>query len=70
MLRLPNGLPINIQNLKVLVYDHNGEYVTEGTLPWPGYGFSLSFCNGMLWVSKDADASTYGGYGYWYGFKI
>ncbi|KPJ74571.1 hypothetical protein AMJ52_00215 [candidate division TA06 bacterium DG_78] len=55
---------------RVLVYDLDGEYVTKIKLPRTGYGFSLSYCNGMLWIAEDADASTDGGDGYWYGFEL
>jgi DNA-binding beta-propeller fold protein YncE len=55
---------------RVLVYDLGGEYVTKIKLPRAGYGFSLSYCNDMLWIAEDADASTDGGDGYWYGFEL
>ncbi len=55
---------------EVLVYSLEGKYVNKIKLPWDGYGLSLSYCNGMLWIAEDADASTEGGNGYWYGFKI
>jgi DNA-binding beta-propeller fold protein YncE len=55
---------------RVLVYDLDGEYVTKIKLPRAGYGFSLSYCNDMLWIAEDADASTDGGDGYWYGFEL
>ena len=55
---------------EVSVYDLEGKYVGNIKLPIAGYGFSLSYCNGMLWVAEDADGSTDGGNGYWYGFKI
>jgi len=54
----------------IIVYDLNGVYVTEFRLPRPGYGFSLSYCNKMLWIAQDADASTDGGKGYWYGYRL
>jgi sugar lactone lactonase YvrE len=54
----------------IIVYDLDGEYVSEFKLPRPGYGFSLSYCNGMLWIAQDADASTDGGNGYWYGYRL
>lgn len=55
---------------EIYVYDHNGTYITNILLPRDGYGFSLSYCNGLLWVAKDADASQDGGNGYWYGFEL
>jgi hypothetical protein len=54
----------------IIVYDLDGAYVSEFKLPRPGYGFSLSYCNRMLWVAQDADASTDGGSGYWYGYRL
>ena len=54
----------------IIVYDLNGIYVTEFRLPRSGYGFSLSYCNKMLWIARDADASTDGGSGYWYGYRL
>ena len=55
---------------RVLVYDLDGEYVAKIKLSQPGYGFSLSYCNGMLWIASDADAGSDGGNGYWYGYKL
>ena len=52
------------------VYDFTGKAVGRLTLPRAGYGFSLSYCNGMLWVSEDADAGTELGKGYWYGYRL
>jgi hypothetical protein len=54
----------------VYVYDHGGEYVTSFEIPKVGFGLSLSWCNDMLWVGEDADASTDGGTGTWYGFEL
>ena len=54
----------------IIVYDLNGIYVTEFRLPRSGYGFSLSYCNKMLWIAQDADASTDGANGYWYGYRL
>jgi hypothetical protein len=54
----------------IIAYDFNGEYVSDFRLPRPGYGFSLSYCNKMLWIAQDADASTDGGNGYWYGYRL
>lgn len=55
---------------KVSVYDFKGKSVGKLTLPRPGYGFSLSYCNGMLWISQDADAGTEALEGYWYGYRL
>jgi hypothetical protein len=54
----------------IIAYDHDGTYLSEFRLPRPGYGFSLSYCNEMLWMAQDADASTDGGSGYWYGYRL
>ncbi len=55
---------------KVLVYDLNGRNVGDISLPRLGFGFSLSYCNDMLWIAEDADAGEDGGYGYWFGYKL
>ena len=55
---------------EVGVYDLSGKYVTGFKLPRPGYGFSLSWCNGMLWTATDADGSSDGADGKWYGYKL
>ncbi len=54
----------------IIVYDLNGNYVSDFRLSRSGYGFSLSYCNKMLWIAQDADASTDGGSGYWYGYRL
>jgi len=63
---------------EILVYDLNGKYVTKITLPQDGYGFSLSYCNGLLWIAQDADATIDqdedgnidSATGYWYGYRV
>jgi hypothetical protein len=55
---------------EVLVYDFSGKYITKIKLPRDGYGYSLSYCNGLLWISQDADGSTDGATGYWYGYRV
>lgn len=55
---------------EILVYDLDGEYVTAFTLPRLGFGFSLSYCNGLLWIAVDADAASEGGVGFWYGYRL
>lgn len=55
---------------RVGVYTRDGDYVTTVDLPFDGYAMSLSWCNGLLWVAQDADGSTDGADGYWYGFKL
>lgn len=54
----------------ILVYDLDGKYVTKFTLPRSGYGFSLSWANGMLWIAEDADGGEAGADGTWYGYKL
>ena len=54
----------------VYVYDLAGKYVTSFELPRAGFGFSLSYCNGMLWTATDADGSTEGADGKWYGYQL
>jgi hypothetical protein len=64
---------------EVLLYDLNGEYVNRFALPklgmegeeaTGGFGYSLSYCRGMLWIAKDADAMDEGEKGYWYGYTV
>lgn len=55
---------------EIIVYDPEGNRITEFKLPRRGFGFSLSYCNGMLWIAEDADAAGDGGYGYWYGYRL
>jgi hypothetical protein len=55
---------------EIVVYDHDGKYITEIEMPRDGYGFSLSYCNGLLWFAKDADGSSDGGTGYWFGYRL
>lgn len=64
----------------VYVYSLDGEYLTKFALPRLGFGFSLSWANGMLWVAEDADGierdeegMVVGGRaadGYWYGYRL
>jgi hypothetical protein len=54
----------------ILVYGLDGKYVTKFTLPRSGYGFSLSWANGMLWIAEDADGGTDGADGTWYGYEL
>jgi hypothetical protein len=55
---------------EVLIYDLEGTYINKVILPRAGYAFSLSYCNGMLWIAVDADAKEMLGNGYWYGYKL
>jgi hypothetical protein len=54
----------------ILVYSLSGKYVTKFTLPRSGFGFSLSWANDMLWIAEDADGSTDGADGTWYGYAL
>ncbi len=55
---------------EVGVYTRGGDYVTSVKLPFEGYAMSLSWCDGMLWVARDADGSTDGAEGRWHGFVL
>lgn len=54
----------------VRVHDLDGNYVDRFRLPRNGFGFSLTWTNGMLWIAEDADGSDEGADGYWYGYRI
>ena len=54
----------------ILVYGLDGKYVTKFALPRSGFGFSLSGANGMLWIAEDADGSSDGADGTWYGYTL
>jgi sugar lactone lactonase YvrE len=54
----------------ILVFDLDGKYVTKFELPRAGFGFSLSWANGMLWIAEDADGSSDGADGTWYGYEL
>lgn len=54
----------------ILVYGLDGRYVSKFALPRSGYGFSLSWANGMLWIAEDADGDTEGADGIWYGYEL
>ncbi len=55
---------------QILVYDLDGKYVTQFELPRSGFGFSLSWANDMLWIAEDADGSSDGADGTWYGYEL
>ena len=55
---------------EILVYGVDGKYVTKFELPRSGYGFSLSWANGMLWIAEDADGDEDGADGTWYGYEL
>ncbi len=55
---------------RIRVYGLDGRYLTRFELPQPGFGFSLSWANGLLWVAQDADGKDQGADGYWYGYEL
>jgi hypothetical protein len=55
---------------EIIVYDYDGELCAEIAMPRPGYGFSLSYCKNLLWIATDADASTSGDEGTWFGYRL
>lgn len=55
---------------EIRVYGLDGTYLTRFELPQPGFGFSLSWANGLLWVAKDADGKDEAADGYWYGYHL
>lgn len=48
------------------VYDLKGNFKKSYILNQGSYGFSLSFVNGMIWVSDDGNYEI----GTWYGYKL
>jgi 6-phosphogluconolactonase (cycloisomerase 2 family) len=50
----------------VFVYDMKGNKVKDISLSNGNYGFSLSYANGMVFVSVDGDYET----GTWYGYDV
>ncbi len=50
----------------VFIYDQEGKFVKSVKLSKGNYGFSLSFANGMVWVSEDGNY----GEGTWYGYVV
>lgn len=50
----------------VYIYDLKGKFQNSVKLSNGNYGFSLSFANGLLWVSEDGDY----GEGAWYGYEV
>lgn len=57
-------------NDAVHVYNLKGKYVARIELPRAGYGFSLSYCHGYLWIARDADGAQDGADGEWYGYGL
>lgn len=50
----------------VIIHDLKGKKIKSVSLKEGSYGFSLSFANGLLFVSKDGDYAT----GTWYGYDL
>jgi 6-phosphogluconolactonase (cycloisomerase 2 family) len=50
----------------VYIYDLKGKFQKSVKLSHGDYGFSLSFANGLLWVSEDGDYEQ----GMWYGYEV
>lgn len=53
-------------NQEVYVYNKNGQFIKTAKIDKGNYGFSLSYANGLLFVSEDGNYST----GTWYGYDI
>jgi 6-phosphogluconolactonase (cycloisomerase 2 family) len=56
----------NAREQAVYIYDLKGKFQKSVKLSHGDYGFSLSFANGLLWVSEDGDYDE----GTWYGYEI
>ncbi|MEO0077741.1 MAG: hypothetical protein ABIK86_01905 [candidate division WOR-3 bacterium] len=54
----------------IRVYNLEGAYLVRFDLPRPGFGSSLSWANGLLWIAEDADGKDSGADGYWYGYQL
>ncbi|MEO0191718.1 MAG: hypothetical protein ABIM46_02920 [candidate division WOR-3 bacterium] len=54
----------------VYVLDKKGNELTTIKLKDTFHGMSLSWANGMIWGAEDADASSYGGVGTWFGYTL
>ena len=50
----------------IFVYNKKGEYVKTLNISKGTYGFSLSWTNGLLFVSEDGNYST----GHWFGYDL
>jgi len=50
----------------IYIYDLKGKFQKSVKLSHGDYGFSLSFANGLLWVSEDGDYDE----GTWYGYVV
>jgi hypothetical protein len=55
---------------EVYIYDFKGKKISKIQLPVYAFGFSLSYCNDLLWAAYDADAWIEGDYGYWHGYDL
>jgi len=56
----------NAVDQTVYIYDLKGKFQKSVKLSQGGYGYSLSFANGMLWVSIDGNYDE----GTWYGYVV
>lgn len=56
----------NAREQEVFVYDLKGKFEKSVKLNQGFYGFSLSWANGLLWVSADGNYET----GTWYGYDL
>ena len=54
----------------VYVLDKAGKELASFKVKNTFHGMSLSWANGMLWGAEDADASSYGGTGTWFGYSL
>jgi DNA-binding beta-propeller fold protein YncE len=55
---------------RVYVLDKTGKELTSFKVKNTFHGMSLSWANGMIWGAEDADASSYGGVGTWFGYTL
>jgi len=61
-----NIFTCDIDKKTIYVYDLNGNYEKSLSFSNGDCGFSLSFQNGHLWLSKDGNGEV----GTWYGYKF
>ncbi|MEO0248609.1 MAG: hypothetical protein ABIN58_03490 [candidate division WOR-3 bacterium] len=55
---------------KVYILDKKGKELANFKVKNTFHGMSLSWANGMIWGAEDADASSYGGVGTWFGYTL
>lgn len=58
------------ENGEVYVLDKKGKEIASFKIKNTFHGMSLSWANGMIWAAEDADASSYGGVGTWFGYSL